>query len=236
MAAQAELLQDAGPVPSGSAALDRILGGGYAANRIHLLEGAPGAGKTTLGLQFLLEGAAKQERCLYITMSESRHELLQVASTHGWDLDGIDLFELVPPELSLDPEREQSIVYASDLELGETVSMVMAEVERAAPARIVFDSLSEIRLLAQGSLRYRRQVLALKHFFAQHKCTSFSSTTSPIRPPPTISASTASPTESSGSSRMPWSTAPSGGGFECSRCAAAPSSAATTISRSGPGE
>ncbi|HEX9933432.1 MAG TPA: ATPase domain-containing protein, partial [Allosphingosinicella sp.] len=89
----------------------------------------------------------------------------------GWSLDGIDLFELVPPELSLDPEREQSIVYASDLELGETVSMVMEEVERAAPARIVFDRLSEIRLLAQGSLRYRRQVLALKHFFAQHNCT-----------------------------------------------------------------
>jgi circadian clock protein KaiC len=171
VAAEAELLQDAGPVPTGSAALDLILGGGYAANRIHLLEGAPGAGKTTLGLQFLLEGAAKGERCLYITMSESRHELLHVASTHGWSLDGIELFELVPPELSLDPEREQSIVYASDLELGETVQMVMEEVERAAPARIVFDSLSEIRLLAQGSLRYRRQVLALKHFFAQHYCT-----------------------------------------------------------------
>ncbi len=171
MTAEAELLQEAGPVPTGSPALDLILGGGYAANRIHLLEGAPGAGKTTLGLQFLLEGAAKGERCLYITMSESRHELLHVADTHGWSLDGIELFELVPPELSLDPEREQSIVYASDLELGETVGMVMEAVERAAPARIVFDSLSEIRLLAQGSLRYRRQVLALKHFFAQHKCT-----------------------------------------------------------------
>jgi circadian clock protein KaiC len=171
VADDAELLQDAGPVPTGSPALDRILGGGYAANRIHLLEGSPGAGKTTLGLQFLLEGVTKKERCLYITMSESRSELVHVASTHGWSLEGIDLFELVPPELSLDPEREQSIVYASDLELGETVSMVMEEVERAAPARIVFDSLSEIRLLAQGPLRYRRQVLALKHFFAQRKCT-----------------------------------------------------------------
>jgi circadian clock protein KaiC len=172
VASEERSTSDAGPVPSGSPALDRILGGGYASNRIHLLEGAPGAGKTTLGLQFLLEGVRKSERCLYITLSESRDELLHVASTHGWDLAGIDIFELVPPELSLDPEREQSIVYASDLELGETVGMVMEEVERLAPARIVFDSLSEIRLLAQGSLRYRRQVLALKHYFAQRGCTA----------------------------------------------------------------
>ena len=171
MTGEEEFRNEAGPVASGSPALDRILGGGYASNRIHLLEGAPGAGKTTLGLQFLLDGVSKGERCLYITMSESKPELLHVAATHGWSLEGIDIFELVPPELSLDPEREQSIVYASDLELGETVGMVMEEVERAAPARIVFDSLSEIRLLAQGSLRYRRQVLALKHFFAQRGCT-----------------------------------------------------------------
>ncbi|HEX8256924.1 MAG TPA: ATPase domain-containing protein [Allosphingosinicella sp.] len=171
MSGERELLEDAGPVSSGSAALDYILRGGYAANRVHLLEGEPGAGKTTLGLQFLLDGAAKHERCLYITLSESRNELLHVATTHGWDLGGIDIFELVPPELSLDTEREQSIVYASDLELGETVQMVMDEVERMAPARIVFDSLSEIRLLAQGPLRFRRQVLALKHYFAKHNCT-----------------------------------------------------------------
>ncbi|MFN3943937.1 MAG: ATPase domain-containing protein [Allosphingosinicella sp.] len=172
MSGSEELLREGGPVSSGSAALDDILAGGFAANHIHLVEGAPGAGKTTLGLQFLREGAGKGESCLYITLSESRNELLHVAGTHGWNLDGIDIFELVPPELSLDPEREQSIVYASDLELGETVQMVMAEVNRLAPARIVFDSLSEIRLLAQGSLRYRRQVLALKHFFAQRDCTA----------------------------------------------------------------
>ena len=166
-----ELLKDGGPVTSGSKALDYILCGGYAANRLHLIEGEPGSGKTTLGLQFLLEGKTKDERCLYITLSESRDELLHVAETHGWNLDGIEIFELVPPELSLDPEREQSIVYASDLELGETVQMVMDEVERVAPARIVFDSLSEIRLLAQGSLRFRRQVLALKHFFSKRHCT-----------------------------------------------------------------
>jgi len=166
-----ELLQEAGPVTSGLAELDYILRGGFAANRIHLLEGEPGAGKTTLGLQFLLEGKRKGERCLYITLSEGRNELNHVAETHGWDLSGIEIFELVPPELSLDPEREQSILYASDLELGETVKLVMEEVERVAPARVVFDSLSEIRLLAQGSLRFRRQVLAMKHFFGSRNCT-----------------------------------------------------------------
>ncbi|HEX8261443.1 MAG TPA: ATPase domain-containing protein [Allosphingosinicella sp.] len=163
---------DSGAVPSGSEPLDYILGGGYASSHIHLLEGAPGSGKTTLGLQFLLHGKARGEACLYITLSESRDELLQAARTHGWDLSGIEIFELVPPELSLDPDREQSIVYASDLELGETVRLVMEEVERLAPARVVFDSLSEIRVLAQGSLRYRRQVLALKHFFARRRCTA----------------------------------------------------------------
>jgi circadian clock protein KaiC len=164
-------IDEASPVSSGSAPLDYILRGGYASNRVHLIEGEPGSGKTTLGLQFLLEGVLRGEKCLYITLSESRNELLHVARTHGWDVSDIEIFELVPPELSLDTEREQSIVYASDLELGETVRMVMEEVERVAPARIVFDSLSEIRLLAQGPLRFRRQVLALKHYFAQHQCT-----------------------------------------------------------------
>jgi circadian clock protein KaiC len=168
---KAELIDEGGPVSTGSDALDYILRGGYAANRVHLIEGEPGAGKTTLGLQFLLDGRAKGERCLYITLSESRDELHHVATTHGLDLSGIEIFELVPPELSLDLEREQSIVYASDLELGETVRLVMEEVERVGPARVVFDSLSEIRLLAQQPLRFRRQVLALKHYFAKHHCT-----------------------------------------------------------------
>jgi circadian clock protein KaiC len=159
-------------VPSGSQPLDYILGGGYAAGHIHLLEGSPGSGKTTLGLQFLMEGRSRGEATLYITLSESRDELLHGAATHGWDLDGIEIFELVPPELSLDPEREQSIVYSSDLELGETIRLVMEEIERLGPSRIVFDSLSEIRLLAQSSLRYRRQVLALKHFLARRGCTA----------------------------------------------------------------
>jgi circadian clock protein KaiC len=171
MASGRELLEDGGPVSTGSEALDYILSGGYAENRVHLIEGEPGSGKTTLGLQFLLDGVRKGERCLYITLSESRSELRHGAQSHGWDVEGIEIFELVPPELSLDPEREQSIVYASDLELGETVRMVMEEVDRVSPARVVFDSLSEIRLLAQGPLRFRRQVLAMKHYFARRNCT-----------------------------------------------------------------
>lgn len=158
-------------VPSGVAGLDDILAGGYSSNRIHLVEGQPGAGKTTLAIQFLLAGQQAGKKGLYITLSETKAEIIHSAGTHGWDLADLEIFELVPPELSLDPSREQSVYYSSDLELGETISMVMTEVERVAPAYVVFDSLSEIRLLAQGPLRYRRQVLALKHFFAQRACT-----------------------------------------------------------------
>jgi circadian clock protein KaiC len=162
---------DAAPIPTGVPGLDDILAGGYAANRAHLVEGRPGSGKTTLGLQFLLDGASRGETCLYITLSESKRELLSVAGRHGWSLDGIEIFELVPPELSLDPKQQQSLVYSSELELGETVRMALAEIERVKPARVVFDSLSEIRLLSQGSLRYRRQVLALKSYFLLNDAT-----------------------------------------------------------------
>lgn len=166
-----EIQQPALPVPSGSAELDDILGGGYASNRVHLLEGRPGSGKTTLALQFLRQAQARGENTLYITLSESREELIQSAGTHGWSLEGIEIYELVPPEMSLDPRQEQSVVYSADLELGETVDLVIKEVERVAPAFVVFDGLSDIRLLAGSSLRYRRQVLALKHFFSQRDCT-----------------------------------------------------------------
>jgi circadian clock protein KaiC len=162
---------DATPLPSGVPGLDPILNGGYASNRAHLIEGRPGCGKTTLGLQFLLDGVAAGERCLYITLSESKRELLNVAERHGWSLDGIDIYELVPPELSLDPKQLQTLVHSSDLELGETVRMALEEIERVKPSRVVFDSLSEIRLLSQGSLRYRRQVLALKSFFLLNNAT-----------------------------------------------------------------
>lgn len=162
---------DASPVPTGVPGLDHIIAGGYSANRAHLIEGRPGSGKTTVGMQFLMDGAARGERCLYITLSESKRELLSVAERHGWNLDGIAIYELIPPELSLDPKQQQSLVHTSDLELGETVQMALAEVERVRPNRVVFDSLSEIRLLSQGSLRYRRQVLALKSFFLLNDAT-----------------------------------------------------------------
>jgi circadian clock protein KaiC len=159
------------PISTGVAGLDGILDGGYASNRVHLVEGQPGTGKTTLALQFLMDGRANGERGLYVTLSESKNELEHVAETHGWSLDGIDIFELIPAELSLDPKQQQSVMYASDLELGETAKITFDEVQRVSPKRVVFDSLSEIRLLAQSPLRYRRQVIALKHFFAQQGCT-----------------------------------------------------------------
>jgi circadian clock protein KaiC len=158
-------------VASGVPGLDSILCGGYATNRIHLIEGEPGSGKTTLAFQFLLDGARRGERGLYVTLSESRAELIAVAGSHGWPTEGIRIFELVPPELSMDPSQAQTVVYSADLELGETIKTVLDEVDAYKPHRIVFDSLSEIRLLAQSSLRYRRQVLALKHYFASRDCT-----------------------------------------------------------------
>jgi circadian clock protein KaiC len=156
---------------TGLAALDDILAGGYARERVHLVEGRPGSGKTTLALQFLAAGSAVGDRGMYITLSESREELLHVAGTHGLDLAKVEICELVPPELTLDANMEQTVVFAADLELNETINLVMKAVAAIDPTRVVFDSLSEIRLLAQDPLRYRRQVLALKHFFTQRGCT-----------------------------------------------------------------
>jgi circadian clock protein KaiC len=151
--------------------LDDILAGGFARNRLYLAEGTPGTGKTTAALSFLREGAAKGETGLYITLSETEAELRDSARSHGWTLDGVELFELVPPESLLDDQQQQSLLYSSDLELGETTRLVFEAVERIKPLRVVIDSLSEIRLLAQNSLRYRRQVLALKHYFARRNVT-----------------------------------------------------------------
>ncbi len=168
----ASIDQDATPVSTGVSGLDHILDGGYAAQRSHLIEGRPGSGKTTLAMQFLLEGVRRGEPGLYITLSESRRELLNVAQRHGWSLDGIEICELVPPELSLDPSQQQSLVHSSDLELGETVRLAIAEIERAKPRRVVFDSLSEIRLLSEGSLRYRRQIHALRSYLLIQNATA----------------------------------------------------------------
>lgn len=158
-------------VSSGNAALDAILGGGLDFNRMYLYEGRPGTGKTTLALEFLLEGARRGERVLYITLSETQSELRLVAKRHGWSLDGIDVFELVPPETALDRDRELTVLHPAEMELNETTQLVFNRVSEINPTRIVVDSLSELRLLAQSPLRYRRQVLALKHFFSSRNCT-----------------------------------------------------------------
>src|SRR3954453_13427868 len=157
---------------TGVEGLDFVLGGGFACNRLHLLEGNPGSGKTTIALQFLMAGAAVGEAGIYVSLAETEQELRAGARSHGWTLDDkVEIFELVTPESVLDPEQQQSLLYSSDLELGETTRRMLDAIERLKPKRVVIDSLSEIRLLAQSSLRYRRQILALKHYFAQHQST-----------------------------------------------------------------
>jgi circadian clock protein KaiC len=154
------------------AGLDHVLEGGLARNRLHLLEGTPGTGKTTIALQFLLGGAAAGDTGLYVSLAETEEELREGAASHGWHIgEKINICELVPPESVLDPDQHQSLLYSSDLELGETVERIFEAIEKYKPQRIVIDSLSEIRLLAQSSLRYRRQILALKHYFARNKST-----------------------------------------------------------------
>jgi circadian clock protein KaiC len=155
---------------TGTAGLDEVLGGGLPRDRLYLIEGTPGAGKTTLALRFLLEGTARGEAGLYITLSETEDELQAVAVSHGWSLTGLDVFELVT-EAAFGEDQEQSLLHPSDVELGETVRGVIAQVDALNPKRVVLDSLSELRLLAQNPLRYRRQILALKHYFAKRNCT-----------------------------------------------------------------
>jgi circadian clock protein KaiC len=141
----------AGKAKTGIWGLDDILSGGFSRGHLFLVEGAPGTGKTTVALQFLLEGTRAGEKCLYITLSETERELRDGAASHGWTLgEGIVVFELLPPESLLDSEQQQSLLYSSDLELGETTKQIFEAVERHRPSRVVLDSLSEIRLLAQN--------------------------------------------------------------------------------------
>jgi len=155
---------------TGIPGLDDILGGGLTPKRLYLVEGSPGAGKTTLGLQFLLDGVARGESGMYITLSETTDELVAVGHSHGWDLGALAIVELAGDD-DLDPHSQQSVFHPSEVELGETTRKVMDRVDALRPMRIVFDSLSEVRLLAQNPLRYRRQILALKPFFSARDCT-----------------------------------------------------------------
>lgn len=162
-----------GRVATGIAGLDDVLGGGVTPNRLYLVEGNPGSGKTTLALRCLLEGRRLGENVLYVTLSETKAELIDVAKSHGWSLDGIAVLELVAPESELEPDNQTAMFQPSEVELGVTTKAILVEIERLKPKRVVIDSLSEMRLLAQSPLRYRRQILALKQFFIGRECTVF---------------------------------------------------------------
>lgn len=152
-------------ISTGIQALDEIMHGGLTADRLYLIEGSPGTGKTTLSLQFLLDGIRHGETGLYVTLSETRRELEGIARSHGWSLEGIHIHELVDPTDSIVSQAQYTMFEPSEIELGSTINSVLDKVKDINPQRVVFDSLSEMRLLSQGSLRYRRQILALKQFF-----------------------------------------------------------------------
>ncbi len=156
---------------TGVPGLDEVLHGGLISKRLYLIDGNPGAGKTTFALQFLLEGRRADEKCLYVTLSETKQELEEGAQSHGWDLTGIDIIELLATERELQGDEQLTMLPPSEVELGETTRSIIEAIERIEPTRMVLDSLSELRLLAQSSLRYRRQILALKQFFIGRQCT-----------------------------------------------------------------
>jgi circadian clock protein KaiC len=158
-------------VGTGCAGLDDILSGGLPSGRIYLIEGDPGAGKTTLALQFLCEGVAKDEKTLYITLSESRADLIHAAQSHGFALDGIEIIELLPNENDLLPEQQYTVFHPAEVELNDRMQRIVKEFERIRPTRMVIDALSELRMLAKDPLRYRRQILSLKDYMAGQNCT-----------------------------------------------------------------
>jgi circadian clock protein KaiC len=149
--------------------LDELLGGGLPAERLHLIEGEPGTGKTTLAIQFLLEGRRRGESCLYVMLSETAQELRTIAASHGWSLDGIELCELSSAESQSDDQY--TLYHPAEIELGEMLKAILEAAARARPTRVVLDSLSELRLLARDPLRYRREILSLKGFFTERQCT-----------------------------------------------------------------
>jgi len=156
---------------TGIAGLDDILGGGLTPHRVYLVEGNPGSGKTTLALQYLLEGLRRKEAGVYVTLSETKQELRAVTASHGWSLDGLHVVELIAEEKELEPDNQYTMFQPSEVQLGETTRAILNEIERVKPKRVVIDSLSELRLLAQSALRYRRQILALKQYFTGRECT-----------------------------------------------------------------
>jgi len=155
---------------SGCAGFDEVLGGGLPSGHLYLLEGEPGTGKTTLAMQFMAEGLSLGQQVLYVTLSESRNQLLSVARSHGFKLDGIRILELQPDEQDLKPERQYTVFHPSEVELSDRVRAIMEEVEEHRPDRVGIDALSEVRMLAKDPLRYRRQVLSLKEY-APSNCT-----------------------------------------------------------------
>jgi circadian clock protein KaiC len=157
--------------PTGISGLDEILHGGYIAGRFYLVDGNPGAGKTTLAMQYLIDGVRLGERCLYVTLSETRGELEANARSHGWSLEGIEILELISDEMQVDGESDLTMYHPSEVELNTTTRKALDAVESIKPQRMVFDSLSELRLLAQSSLRYRRQILGIKQFMVGRGCT-----------------------------------------------------------------
>lgn len=169
---ESKMLNPAKQISTGIQSLDDIMHGGFTADRLYLVEGYPGTGKTTLALQFLLSGASLGERGLYVTLSETQEEIEEIAASHGWSLDGIDIHELVDQEELQQTQAQYTMFEPAEVELGSTIERILKKVEVIGPTRIVFDSLSEMRLLAQGPLRYRRQVLALKQFFVGRGCTT----------------------------------------------------------------
>lgn len=157
--------------PTGIVGLDAVLGGGFPARRLYVIEGDPGSGKTTFALQFLREGVRLGQRVLYVTLSETLEELSDVAHSHNWTLDGIDLLELDSISESLQTDANYTVYHPSEVELSDTVQKIKAEIEKLNPDRVALDSVSELKILSQTSVRYRREILGLKQFFAGRACT-----------------------------------------------------------------